>query len=69
MNSEVNPAEWDCCDEHESTFPIGDECPQCVRAETGHFPGCGVGERTQRGPCDCSTERRDERTGAGQEKQ
>lgn len=24
-----NAADWDCCDEHETTFPKGGTCPQC----------------------------------------
>lgn len=31
-----DPAMWDACDEHETTFPKGDSCPQCIADE----PGC-----------------------------
>jgi hypothetical protein len=23
-------ADWDACDEHETTFPKGDPCPACI---------------------------------------
>lgn len=25
-----DPANWDCCDEHETAFPRGEACPGCV---------------------------------------
>lgn len=25
----TDPAHWDLCDEHETTFPMGDHCPKC----------------------------------------
>lgn len=39
-------------------------CDECADGEQryfethGHYPGCGVYEGTQRGPCSCSTENR-----------
>lgn len=29
-------------------------CDDCFQVETGHYPGCGAGEGTHHGPCDCS---------------
>lgn len=26
---DMDPANWDCCDEHETTFRKGDACPKC----------------------------------------
>jgi RecJ-like exonuclease len=25
----INLVEWDCCDEHQTTFRKGESCPQC----------------------------------------
>jgi hypothetical protein len=49
----MNVAEWDCCDEHETTFPMGDECPKCAR-EDDPAPYCSYGHRT-RESCDCES--------------
>jgi hypothetical protein len=27
---QVTLADWDLCDEHQTTFPAGDVCPSCV---------------------------------------
>lgn len=27
----TNPAAWDLCDEHETTFPMGAACPKCTK--------------------------------------
>jgi hypothetical protein len=27
----TNPVDWDLCDLHETTFPMGDPCPECER--------------------------------------
>lgn len=26
---DMDPANWDCCDEHETVFRKGDACPKC----------------------------------------
>lgn len=28
-DEDMDPANWDCCDEHETVFRKGDECPKC----------------------------------------
>jgi hypothetical protein len=30
----TDPAFWDLCDEHETTFPMGSHCPKCLPIPT-----------------------------------
>jgi hypothetical protein len=57
--AEHNPAEWDCCDEHEATFPMGDECPECVR-EADPAPYCSDCGARKREFCKCPTRPRND---------
>jgi hypothetical protein len=40
-------ADWDLCDEHETTFPKGDACPKCIEDYEPPEPD---------GECYCGTE-------------
>jgi hypothetical protein len=32
-DEDMDPANWDCCDEHEMVFRKGSECPKCLEQE------------------------------------
>ena len=62
---DMDPANWDCCDEHQTVFRKGDECPKCepepvaplfVRCGKPVADGDGIGtccnELGHEGPCD-----------------
>lgn len=38
LDPDNDPANWDCCDEHETVFRKGDACPKC---EPEPPPRCG----------------------------
>lgn len=45
----TNPAYWDLCDEHETTFPMGDHCPKCGPPPKASAADNGTGNQEREG--------------------